>query len=90
MTFTRRRPRWPKASRTLFKGHCCIGPHGWQTCSFDLLSCTNASVNPVLAIFLAKMPDDFNTLDTVSPNESTLWFDVVGVLALFVPFVLGD
>ncbi|EGZ17560.1 hypothetical protein PHYSODRAFT_262491 [Phytophthora sojae] len=34
--------------------------------------------------------DAFDTLDSGNPNESTLKFGVVGVLALCVPFVRGD
>uniref|UniRef100_M4BSE2 ABC transporter domain-containing protein n=1 Tax=Hyaloperonospora arabidopsidis (strain Emoy2) TaxID=559515 RepID=M4BSE2_HYAAE len=67
----------------------------WSTQMADLIFCffvvcINASVSPALAIFLAKLSDAFDTLDTGSPNESTLRFGVVGVLALCVPFVLGD
>ncbi|KAL4108785.1 hypothetical protein PRIC1_000494 [Phytophthora ramorum] len=67
----------------------------WSTQTADLLFCffvvcINASVSPALAIFLAKLSDAFDTLDSGSPNESTLKIGVVGVLALCVPFVLGD
>ncbi|RLN51889.1 hypothetical protein BBJ29_005760 [Phytophthora kernoviae] len=67
----------------------------WSTQITDLIFCffvvcINASVSPALAIFLAKLSDAFDTLDSGEPNESTLKFGVVGVLALCVPFVLGD
>ncbi|GMF38817.1 unnamed protein product [Phytophthora fragariaefolia] len=67
----------------------------WSTQMADLIFCffvvcVNASVSPALAIFLAKLSDAFDTLDSGNPNESTLKFGVVGVLALCVPFVLGD
>ncbi|ETK90931.1 hypothetical protein F441_05550 [Phytophthora nicotianae CJ01A1] len=67
----------------------------WSTQIADLIFCffvvcINASVSPALAIFLAKLSDAFDTLDSGEPNESTLKFGVVGVLALCVPFVLGD
>ncbi|CAI5711115.1 unnamed protein product [Hyaloperonospora brassicae] len=67
----------------------------WSTQMADLMFCffvvcINASVSPALAIFLAKLSDAFDTLDTGDPNEATLRFGVVGVLALCVPFVLGD
>ncbi|CAH0492770.1 unnamed protein product [Peronospora farinosa] len=67
----------------------------WSTQMADLIFCffvvcINASVSPALAIFLAKLSDAFDTLDTGTPNESTLKFGVVGVLTLCVPFVLGD
>ncbi|KAI9905909.1 hypothetical protein PsorP6_013587 [Peronosclerospora sorghi] len=67
----------------------------WSTQMADLMFCffvvcINASVSPALAIFLAKLSDAFDTLDLGNPNESTLKFGVMGVLALCVPFVLGD
>ncbi|CEG46591.1 atp-binding cassette superfamily [Plasmopara halstedii] len=67
----------------------------WSTQMADLIFCffvvcINASVSPALAIFLAKLSDAFDTLDSGNPNEATLRLGVMGVLALCVPFVLGD
>ncbi|EGZ29031.1 hypothetical protein PHYSODRAFT_262246 [Phytophthora sojae] len=44
--------------------------------------CINASVSPALTIFLAKPSDALDMLVSGDPNESTLKFGVVGVLAL--------